>query len=290
MRLEFQVKMGKGNKRNQNIQPKLVCIFCGKTPLTREHFWSSWMKEVFPQSKYNYHARFESSSNDVTLQRPSDGNHKKVTGPPGSWQLKVVCSECNNNWMNRIETEAKPFITELAFSNPISLFRYEQEVLSKWVFLKLIIGEYDSNETRIITADQRQYFYKYQLIPSPWKIWIAKNSSAIWGNLFNQTLGTLTYTDISSLKLGTYRYKAAIFIIGELTIHIGKFSLQEANLISGHQFDYMIIGQHANKVMKIYPSNNSIIKWNKVEKLTDSELHLLYNNLVTFYDAIRRFH
>ena len=282
--------MGKSSKRSQNIQPKSVCIFCGKTPLTREHFWSSWMKEVFPQSKHNHHARFESSRDDVILQRPSDGNHKKVTGPPGSWQLKVVCSECNNNWMSQIETEAKPIITELAFGNPISLSRSEQEILSKWVFLKLIIGEYDSNETRIIKADQRQYFYKYQLIPFPWKIWIAKNPYPIWGNLFNQTLATLTYTDISSLSLGTYKYKAAIFIVGELTIHIGKFSLQESNLTIGHQFDYMIVGQHANKVVRIHPSNHSIIKWDKVKRLTDSELYLLYNNLVTFYDAIKRFH
>lgn len=277
--------MAKNKKQNsQSKQVRQVCIFCGQTPLTKEHFWPTWMKEVLPQSKFNYHARGDFHYSGRNFAKSLNNGYKKITGPPGSWQLKIVCNTCNNNWMSQIENDAKPILTPLALGETIQLEREDQELLIKWVFLKIIIGEYDNVQNQVIKASERKSFYVNRDIPSDWKIWIARVQPALWGNLYNQSFGAIDYTSISTQRSAIHKSKSAIFIIGELVIHAGKFSTEEFGPVTG-QIEYFVVGDYNYKVKQIYPMKFKKLDWNNFISLTKEEWNALYDNLKTFSKA-----
>ncbi len=39
--------------------PQGRCVFCGGTPVTKEHVWSDWLDEVIPRGGYRYEFRRE---------------------------------------------------------------------------------------------------------------------------------------------------------------------------------------------------------------------------------------
>lgn len=79
------------------------CGFCFKKvpTLTGEHIFSDWMNNLFTEP---WERRF-------TLP---DGRVFTFPIAELNWKEKVVCKECNNGWMNRIETDhAIPTLTPL---------------------------------------------------------------------------------------------------------------------------------------------------------------------------------
>ena len=260
------------------------CVFCGQVPLTKEHFWPSWMKEAIPQSKYNQHLRVESDGKKK-IRYFSEGVQKKITGPPGSWQQKVVCSVCNNGWMSQIETEAKPILTALAFGESVEIKKKEQIILSKWAFLKVIIGEFNEVPKRYITREERHFFFKYKTVPSEWRIWIARLKPAMWGYLYYQTGNNQSYGETVSGNQFIHRSKEALFTLGEMVMYVGKYSFREF-VVPVPQIEFCIVGEHQRKMNMIQPVTHKTINWSSVECLDHSELLELNNNLRSFTEIL----
>src|SRR5262245_51071712 len=78
-----------------------ACLFCHSTKLTAEHIWPMWIREIFPKQSYDA-GRFSTAGlkqewKQTSLERTSNS----------------VCRTCNNEWMSRIETRARPILEPL---------------------------------------------------------------------------------------------------------------------------------------------------------------------------------
>jgi hypothetical protein len=138
------------------------CIFCEGNPLTAEHLFSNWLRNIVP--------RDEDSWSGGTLY----GSEPSFRGKRDLFSVKyrVVCGACNGGWMSEIEAAAKPVLAPLILNQRIEMGPSEIQKLASWITLKTMISEYADSYGRAIPQEERTFFWKHKLAMSNWKIWI----------------------------------------------------------------------------------------------------------------------
>jgi hypothetical protein len=130
---------------------KIVCIFCTKrTERSREDIISGWLvREVGGTSPFY----LESGSFSDGKWSPMSSDK---TGAP-RLILNSICGNCNNRWMSRLETAAKPILLPMIRGSEVVLSIPQQRVLAAWAQLKMIC--YDARYgTRHLPASMAQEF------------------------------------------------------------------------------------------------------------------------------------
>ena len=118
------------------------------------------------------------------MARPGDSRSKG---------LKVVCQSCNNGWMSRLQSAAKPYLEPLLVADFVALHRNAQMALAAWAAMFTMVWEFADPPTACITPAERMLFKEAQLTPPNWFIWIAPFSGVIrdgasWHRGFGQEL------------------------------------------------------------------------------------------------------
>lgn len=155
------------------------CIFCQRHGnMSKEHFWSDWMAQLFPSEALPAHHEFVSvksrkiiSVYENTLTRQGGAITKK---------LRVVCQTCNNGWMSRLEDDVKPFLTPLIRGEPIILDLEQQRTLAEWITLKMMVAEFNIPAEVVIPQIDRDALYLKRIIPSYFRIWAISSNSEKW--------------------------------------------------------------------------------------------------------------
>jgi len=162
------------------------CIFCGRSDLSREHVWSSWMHQFIrkPHKPQKHIRRVFSTSVRTGVRRQTGAIIKP--GDIISLKLKVVCgNHCNAGWMSRIENRVKPILTPLLLGLPTTLPKYSQEVLATWVAMKLMTAEFSTPDNITTPALERSLLMGRQRPPDDiMRIWIGRYQGNAWGNVY----------------------------------------------------------------------------------------------------------
>ena len=83
---------------NQPVRPARACIFCGGTPVTKEHLVGRWAVGLLAKSN-------GTSSSAATSQRAQQpGDTRQWRARAIDRQARVVCEPCNSGWMSDLET------------------------------------------------------------------------------------------------------------------------------------------------------------------------------------------
>ncbi|MDA0136405.1 hypothetical protein [Solirubrobacter deserti] len=141
-----------------------ACIFCGGTPLTREHLWPDWLRREL-EIKAGFDWRMQQESDGTTTR------DQAWTAPPFNQQVKAVCARCNNGWMSEIESAAKPILQALVRAEGRQLHRRMQRTLATWAFLKACIFDELHPAERTVPEAHRQFLYEHKE-PPPDGVWI----------------------------------------------------------------------------------------------------------------------
>jgi hypothetical protein len=161
------------------------CIFCSRTDLDREHVWPTWSHEFVRkgrQSGYTIQS-FQSSPSHPRIR--GETAFKQRHGDVTTMKLKVVCKKhCNNGWMSRLETHAKPFLVPLMTGRPIILNKYNQEIIATWIAMKLMVCEFSDPSTLVMPVVERSLLMGRRRPPDIMKIWIADYQQATWSNAY----------------------------------------------------------------------------------------------------------
>jgi hypothetical protein len=153
--------------------PPQRCVFCGKGNMSKEHVWSDWIKILIPPQSNHYDIRSHVFYEEGKKQ---EFPHTRIEKQGGMHKRKVrkVCQTCNNGWMGRIVEGAKPFATALILDETIELDAVAQQLLSSWIALSVIMGEYLNNSTVIVKQEDRAALFKTQKPPSNWVICLGR--------------------------------------------------------------------------------------------------------------------
>ena len=107
------------------------CVFCGRKPLTKQHIFPNWMRKHLPDPGPGTYRR-------KTGVEPRESAYR---GSPVASQVRVVCASCNNGWMERLETDARPYLTSMVVGNGREFHDTGRTLIAGWAFLTtLMIG------------------------------------------------------------------------------------------------------------------------------------------------------
>ena len=138
-----------------------TCIFCGSDrELTREHAWPAWLGDHF-NTRFAFRKGFRLTS-DQWGQRISD---RRVKGL--DLTVNRVCAECNNGWMSRLETDARPLLSPLIEGKHRAIWSDEQAIISTWLVKTAMVFEFtaDSSREPFYTDEERRRVRSERAIP-----------------------------------------------------------------------------------------------------------------------------
>ena len=148
--------------------PPRRCVFCGGTPISKEHVWAQWMRPYLPPGQGTQviqEGRFFENSSTV---RAGPLNRK---GDLRSQKLKVVCKPCNEGWMGTIQQKTKPILLPLLTREHGAIVADEREILATWVTMFTFVYAVSAPEYTTQNDSQRRAFMESRSPPTPWTYW-----------------------------------------------------------------------------------------------------------------------
>jgi hypothetical protein len=158
-------------------QKRGECIFCGGSPLSKEHIWADWLQDYIPRT-------FTKTAHNVSIVAESQSEKFKGKvnrpGDPHSQRLRVVCESCNNGWMSDIQNRVKENLSKLVLGQPADFSPGARLLLANWAVMFTYIWE--QAEPKLITSSQeeRRSFMNGLAPPPGWAVWIGSYSGSKW--------------------------------------------------------------------------------------------------------------
>src|SRR4051812_25295706 len=131
-----------------------TCIFCGETPVTREHLWPDWLRRLVDVPvPFRHHLEQEVDGVEVRDER--------FEAIPYDQTVRVVCAGCNNGWMSRAESDAKPILEPLLEFRGRQLHRREQRILASWALLRACCFDGIHPGHRAVFSRHREHLFEH---------------------------------------------------------------------------------------------------------------------------------
>lgn len=165
--------------------PRLPCIFCERPATTGEHFWPKWMRPLLRGHSFTH--SIETSLDAAQRGSPFAENSRRTRqGSPEHTKFKVVCSTCNNGWMNNLERANRSLLTPMVKGEKTTLNVIARRSVAEWIYLKILILSHAptpaSNPTphAIYTRREAFAFKVWRQIPSDFRVWLAHGDLDQW--------------------------------------------------------------------------------------------------------------
>ena len=242
------------------------CIFCGrKGNKSKEHLWPEWMHEYLPYVGDGNHIR---ESNTFQWKTPVDEKKLKRQGQLFTTKFRVVCSDCNNGWMSRLEEAVKPMFLKMIRGEKVSLHKSDQELLSRWIAVKVIIGEHADKGIHVTPRLDRSKLKEENKIPEYFVIYICSHDSqadTAWLRISNTLALSAKGPNppLGSMKRNT---QSIAFICGRVFIFV--FATREQD-IDAAEFIKM------KSLKQLWPQKIEIIEWPTPKLVTEREMSKL---------------
>ncbi len=152
----------------QAVPPTRACIFCGGTPVTKEHLVGRWAGRFVDEDQRNI---FQRSDREGEPQQPGDTRRWRARAYDR--QARVVCEPCNSGWMSDLET-AVSLLLDLEALDGRPLSPDEQTLLATWAMkTALTMDAAQSPENRVIPFEVARSFGRNRQLPDGAEVWLA---------------------------------------------------------------------------------------------------------------------
>jgi hypothetical protein len=153
----------------------MACIFCGRRPLTKEHIWAGWLEQYLPREDESY----------SVLKAIAHGNRSEFKteirkGDVHTWQVRCVCASCNNEWMSRLQVDAKPHVIRLLGGESFVLTSKPQISVAAWIAMAVMAGDAGDRERPAVQQLDRDFFFRNKSPPLNWRIAIGDYDRKSW--------------------------------------------------------------------------------------------------------------
>lgn len=158
-----------------NSPAAALCIFCGGTPLTKEHIWADWLEPYVPRDMDGYSVLRAVAHLDRSQFEASERG-----GDIHNWQVRCVCASCNNGWMSALQVEAKPTVIRLLRGEQFVLGVQQQGAVAAWVAMAVMAGDAGDRGGRAVQKIDLEFFRASRGPPLNWRILIGDYSRDQW--------------------------------------------------------------------------------------------------------------
>jgi hypothetical protein len=132
--------------------------------MSGEHLWPDWMGEFIPKGPNDSHLETWDTFDFMTPKGPTEV--KTARGHATTRKIRRVCKKCNNEWMNHIDDNVKPYVLPMMYGQNVSLNTDAQKAVVDFIALKCMVFENNRREDAATTLEQRQAFMNDRVIPA----------------------------------------------------------------------------------------------------------------------------
>jgi hypothetical protein len=260
-------------------RPQKQCIFCDNPANSKEHFWPEWMHDLLPQLPDPRHNR------ELHEYHPKVGRSKSgVNDRPGGLQtikIRVVCDACNNGWMNRIEREARPFLTQLINGAQISLNAVEMAVVARWIAVKCIVAEHATPNYELTPRADRVVLREHGVLPEYFRVYLINHKVAHGIGYVRHSLGlSLDGPPSDPPAWGTPKNVQTIsFFLGRILVHLNAARIDNYSIESRY-----LLPQIWNEC-RIWPFQRPRMTWPRRPLLDDNGVTVVASALAEIIAA-----
>ena len=232
--------------------------------MSKEHIWPAWFGKMLLKSGKEKHTF--GSSTEQQFRQIGDDTFEQ-TGHLTSLKLRVVCEDCNNTWMSGIEAKVKPLFLNLINTQAVNLDAASQELLARWISMKVITGEHAERKQDIHvtpTTDRLQLRSHAEIPPYYW-IYIGLQASEHDSAWARQSWTMAFPSDGPKPKLeGRSRNCQTVSILfGPLMVFVLTVRLDDFR-----PEEFFRLGP----LEQIWPMNKESIAWPPIRPLTTTEM------------------
>jgi hypothetical protein len=267
-------------------EPK-TCIFCELAKkMTSEHVWGEWTKGYVERTanKHN-HA-------NVFVPRPGEPERPDVRIRAGDHldaQVRIVCADCNSQWMSRIQQEAKPALISLFNGEQCTIDQTEQQQVATWCAMATMTGEYLSQDRAriVIPQSDRTWLMDHQTPPPDWCIWIGRyerqDNPTQWVKASIPVLNTDELPETISDHDRRPTLQTTAFTVGQLFVF--SISCHFAEIPRG--WDWRTAPAARTLLKQIWPLTHQTIEWPPAS-MTDVDAHSFATSMIRYFDDLAR--
>lgn len=237
------------------------------------------MHELLPQLPDPRHSR------KLHEYHPKVGRSESgVTDRPGGLEtvkIRVVCDTCNNGWMNRVEKDARQFLTPLVQGIPVSLNVVEMTVVARWIALKCIVAEHAVPNYELTPRADRVALRELGTIPEYFRIYLIDHTVKHGIGYFRHSLGlSLTGPPSEPPAWGTPKNIQTIsFFLGRILIHLNAAGIDNYSIESRY-----LLPQIWNEC-RIWPFQHFQLTWPRRPLVDDDGVIVVASALAEIMDA-----
>jgi hypothetical protein len=265
----------------KKMKRQRTCIFCNKKgDISKEHFWPQWLGKYFPQtSSERYISEFFEGEAKAPklLQNRTERQGKVITK-----KIRVVCKQCNNEWMSAVEEKVKPIIVSILEGSSHKLNRDQIATLSFWATVKAIVGEHAEDKMALTPSTERYLIYKHHTIPDYFRIFLGMHASETKAAYSRHS------ATISLIKDGLHppslppdvrrNIQTVTFLVGPLLLHV------VAVRVAGFNIDGIL---NSRLLVRLWPPLSEEIDLLSSEILDDNGLRIIAGQLETLISSPR---
>lgn len=156
-------------------------MFCGGTPLSREHVYPQWLSNVLPE-QLSYRGQ---STEVVHFVDNEDGEqplstrevHQRFTDAV----VKRACKTCNSGWMNDLETGSRRVLTKMMRGERCEIDFEDAKRLAAWTAKTCLMAQYTHPESVATPASYYEWLFLTKEPPPNMQIWAFPSAAQDWG-------------------------------------------------------------------------------------------------------------
>jgi hypothetical protein len=204
------------------IEKQRACVFCGRTPATKEHIFPFWLREAVGGVGPAIHLRLEGRDHGPAPGDPLQYDYIRDAAE-ADVRVRVVCAPCNNEWMNDLDHDVEPLIVPLIRNHPVEVSEDDLVSLSRWatkigLLLEHTRGRSSLTRRRSLTPPGAYARFAHTLIPpAEMRIWMLRISPPFTGAVWRTALiPVAAYDPDAARALGAPNGSLTTFAIGML--------------------------------------------------------------------------
>lgn len=244
-----------------NKQFQVRCVYCGGTPVSKEHIWSKWIRDILPPEPWHASNLFVRGSVDPN----GNGDHllkqtKRWEGAMQSRAPKIVCRTCNNGWMSQVDERAKAPLTKMIRTGEFILSEDDQSAVAAWVAKSAITGHFVYSSRQVVCDDDLQHLMKTRQAPPNWQISASHYIGYRWDRsqvFVFYSLGEWVENGeyVAAPKTDTERNSMIlVFAIGDVAFEVRMSSLRNWSFLKNTRLQ-------VGNMIQVWPSLTQAISW-----------------------------
>lgn len=243
-----------------------TCIFCGahfgpERPRSDEHAAPKWARKLVED---------KGRAHQEVLIETSEGQQRLYRGlrNPFTTVAVDVCKSCNEGWMNELEEWAERWLARPIQGLPRALRFWRQSVAAAWAVKTAMVWDAVEPDRKEIPAEVLRAFHALQSASIRQQVWIGRYEGEHPHPYLRSAAHVLGAADAEQ----AHAYLSAVGI-GELCFVVF------GHLLLTTDAEFRLPGEHASKLVQIWPPVHEVVDWPPALALGDAALDATVRSL-----------